>query len=176
MRLGFIVSSAQELRNTVRFDLPALVLALGLAGPAFADAPSIFDYRLGDHIIDYPLSDLDIINSDLDGFGGQSFIKVNAPNATEVVLTFRQPRNTLQYLKHHWIDRDNTAPTALGLLGMSEFIFGQTRVSDIDLALVQQGFHYACRQLQPVPGSLLTFVSFEMPPRKASLMLGPKQL
>ena len=28
MRLGFIVSSVQEWRNTVRFDLPALVLAL----------------------------------------------------------------------------------------------------------------------------------------------------
>ena len=70
----------------MRFDLPALVLALGLAGPAFAESPSIFDYRLGDHIIDYPLSDLDIINSDLDGFGGQSFIKVNAPNATSTTL------------------------------------------------------------------------------------------
>lgn len=150
----------------MRFDLPALVLALGLAGPAFAEAPSIFDYRLGDHIIDYPLSDLDIINSDLDGFGGQSFIKVNAPNATEVVLTFRQPGNTLQYLEHDWIDRDNTAPTALGLPGMSEFTFGQTRVSDIQLALGQQGFHYACRQLQPVSGGLLTFVSFEIPSRR----------
>lgn len=150
----------------MRFDLPALVLALGLAGPAFADAPSIFDYRLGDHIIDYPLSDLDIINSDLDGFGGQSFIKVNAPNATEVVLTFRQPRNTLQYLEHDWIDRDNTASTALGLPGMLEFTFGQTRVSDIQLALGQQGFHYACRQLQPVSGGLITFVSFEVPSRR----------
>lgn len=149
----------------MRFDLPALVIALGLAGPAFAEAPSIFDYRLGDHIIDYPLSDLDIINSDLDGFGGQSFIKVNAPNATEVVLTFRQPRNTLQYLEHDWIDRDNTAPTALGLPGMSEFTFGQTRVSDLQLALGQQGFHYACRQLQPISGGVLTFVSFEIPSR-----------
>ena len=143
-----------------------MVLALGLAGPSFAEAPSIFDYRLGDHIIDYPLSDLDIINSDLDGFGGQSFIKVNAPNATEVVLTFRQPRNTLQYLEHDWIDRDNTASTALGLPGMLEFTFGQTRVSDIQLALGQRGFHYTCRQLQPVSGGLLTFVSFEIPSRR----------
>lgn len=149
----------------MRFDLPALVVALGVAGPAFAEAPSIFDYRLGDHVIDYPLSDLDIINSDLDGFGGQSFIKVNAPNATEVVLTFRQPRNTLQYLEHDWIDRDNTAPTALGLPGTSEFTFGQTRVSDIQSSLGQQGFHYACRQLQPISGGLLTFVSFEIPSR-----------
>ncbi len=149
----------------MRFDLPALVLALGLAGPAFAEAPSIFDYRLGDHIIDCPLSDLDIISSDLDGFGGQSFIKVNAPNATEVVLTFRQPRNTLQYLEHDWIDRNNTAPTALGLPGMLDFTFGQTRVSDLQLALGQQGFHYACRQLQPISGGVLTFVSFEIPSR-----------
>lgn len=149
----------------MRFDFPALVVALSLAGPAFAEAPSIFDYRLGDHVIDYPLSDLDIINSDLDGFGGQAFIKLNAPNATQVVLTFRQPRNTLQYLEHDWIDRDDTAPTALGLPGISEFTFGQTRVSDVQLALGQQGFHYACRQLQLISGGMLTFVSFEVPSR-----------
>ena len=150
----------------MRFDLLSLGLALGIAGPALAEAPSIFEYRLGDHIIDYPLSELDVISTDLDGFGGQSFIKVNAPNSTEVVLTFRQSRNTLQYLEHDWIDRENTAPTALGLHGISEFIFGQTRVSDVQLLLGQQGFHYACRQLQPISGGLLTFVSFEIPSRR----------
>ena len=50
MRRGFTVSSVHEWRNSVRFDRPALVFALGLAGPAFADAPSIFDYRLGNHV------------------------------------------------------------------------------------------------------------------------------
>mgnify|MGYP001084254895 FL=1 len=149
----------------MRFNLLHASLALFVAGPALAEGPSVFEYRLGDHIIDYPLSELDVISSDLDGFGGQSFIKVNASNETEVVLTFRQPQNTLQYLEHDWIERDKTAPTALGLPGTSEFIFGQTRVSDIQSALGQQGFHYACRQLQPFSGGLLTFVSFEIPSR-----------
>ena len=149
----------------MRFNLLHACLTLFVAGPALAEGPSVFEYRLGDHIIDYPLSELDVISSDLDGFGGQSFIKVNASNETEVVLTFRQPQNTLQYLEHDWIERDKTAPTALGLPGTSEFIFGQTRVSDIQSALGQQGFHYACRQLQPFSGGLLTFVSFEIPSR-----------
>ena len=150
----------------MQFNLLAAGLVLGLAGPVFAEAPSVFDYRLGDHIIDYPLSELDVITSDLDAFEGQALIKVNAPHATEVVLTFRQPRNTLQYLEHDWIDRSNTAPTALGLPGVTEFTFGQTRVADVQIALGQQGFHYACRQLQPISGGLLTFVSFEIPSRR----------
>ena len=147
------------------FNLLHACLTLFVAGSASAEVPSVFEYRLGDHIIDYPLSELDVISSDLDGFGGQSFIKVNAANATEVVLTFRQPQNTLQYLEHDWIDRDNTAPTSLGLPGISEFTFGQTRVSDIQSSLGQQGFHYACRRLQPISGGLLTLVSFEIPSR-----------
>ena len=136
-----------------------------VAFPSAAQEAQIFDYRLGDHITDYPVSELDVVSSDLDGFGGQAFIKLNAPNATHLVLTFRQPRNTLQYLEHDWIDRDDTAPTALGLPGISEFTFGQTRVSDLQLALGQQGFHYVCRQLQPISGGVLTFVSFEIPSR-----------
>lgn len=142
------------------------VISVVLSSPVFADAASIFDYWLGDHIIDYPLSELDVVSSDLDGFGGQAFIKLNAPNATHVVLTFRQPRNTLQYLEHDWIDRSSTAPTALGLPGISEFTFGQTRVSEIQSALGQQGYHYACRQLLPSSGRLLTFVSFEISSRE----------
>lgn len=149
----------------MQFNVFGILITTAFAGPALADAPSVFDYWLGDHIIDYPLSALDVISSELDGFGGQAFIKVNAPNATEVVLTFRQPQNTLQYLEHDWIDRTTTAPTALGLTGIPEFTFGQTRVSDIQMALSQQGFHYACRQLQPISGGLLTFVSFEIPSR-----------
>lgn len=153
----------------MRFNLLHASLALFIAEPSLAEEPSIFEYRLGDHIIDYPLSELDVISSDLDGFGGQSFIKVNAANATEVVLTFREPQNTLQYLEHDWIERDKTAPTALGLPSTSEFLFGQTRVSDIQSALGQQGFHYACRQLQPISGGLLTFVSFEIPSRRDAI-------
>ena len=166
MRRGSIVSNAQEWRNTVRFNLLPTCLALFVAGSASAEVPSVFEYRLGDHIIDYPLSELDVISSDLDGCWGQSFIKVSAANATEVVLTFRQPQNTLQYLEHDWIERNRTAPTALGLPGTSEFTFGQTRISEIQLALGQQGFHYACRQLQPISGGWLTFVSFEIPSQR----------
>ena len=147
----------------MRSSVIALVFAAVFWGPAFSEAPSVFDYNLGDHIIDYPLSELDVISSDLDGFGGQAFIKINAPNATEVVLTFRQPRNTLQYIEHDWINRSSTAPTALGLPGLSEFTFGETRVTDVQRALGQQGFHYACRQLQPISGGFLTFVSFNIP-------------
>jgi len=147
----------------VRTSVLALVFAAVFSGPAFSEAPSVFDYKLGDHIIDYPLGELDVISSDLDGFGGQAFIKINAPNATEVVLTFRQPRNTLQYIEHDWINRSSTAPTALGLPGLSEFTFGETRVTDVQRALGQQGFHYACRQLQPISGGFLTFVSFSIP-------------
>ena len=140
-----------------------------VAFPLSAHEAQIFEYRLGNHIKDYTLSELDVISSDLNGFGGQSFIKVSAANATEVVLTFRQPQNTLQYLEHDWIERDSTAPTALGLPGKSEFTFGQTRISEIQLALGQQGFHYACRQLQPISGGLLTFVSFEIPSQRDAI-------
>jgi len=36
----------------MRFDSSYLLIATALAGPVLADAPSAFDYRLGDHIID----------------------------------------------------------------------------------------------------------------------------
>jgi hypothetical protein len=149
----------------MRFESSYLLIATAVAGPALADAPSVFDYRLGDHIIDYPLSTLDVISAEPDGFGGQTFIRVNAPNNTEVALTFRQPRNTLQYLEHDWIDRTKTAPTSLNLSGVPEFMFGQTRVRDIQTALGQQGFHYSCRQQEPISGGMLTFVSFEIAAR-----------
>ena len=149
----------------MRFDGSYLLIATAVAGPVFADAPSVFDYRLGDHIIDYPLSTLDVISAEPDGFGGQTFIKVNAPNKTEVILTFRQPQNTLQYLEHDWIDRTKTASTSLNLSGVREFTFGQTRVRDIQIALGQEGSHYACRQLQPISRGMLTFVSFEIAAR-----------
>lgn len=148
----------------MRYNTLATACLLVLATPALTEEASVFDFRLGDHIIDYPLSELDVISAELNGFGGQSFIKVNAPNATEVVLTFREPRKTLQYLEHDWIDRTRFAPTSLGLRE-EEFIFGQTRVRDVQDALGQQGFHYECRHIQPIAGGLLTFVSFEIPER-----------
>lgn len=137
-----------------------------VAFPSFAQDAQIFDYRLGDHVIDYPLSTLDVISSGLDSFGGQAFIHVNAPNSTEVVLKFEHTRQTLQQIEHSWIDRSSTAPTALGLPGFPEFTFGQTSISDIRLSLGQQGFQYTCRQLEPISEKQLTFVSFEMPERK----------
>jgi hypothetical protein len=153
----------------LRPDFLALAFVFGLPAVALAEVATVFDYTLGDHIIDYPLSALDVISADLDGFGGQSFIKVRASNATEVVLTFRRPENTLQYLEHDWIDRRSTAPTALGLPGIPEFIFGKTRVSDLQATLEQQGFHYACRQLQPISGGLMTFLSFEIKDHPAAV-------
>ena len=137
------------------------LLVLSLSPAAYADEASVFDYWLGDHIIDYPLSGLDVITTDLDSFGGQSFIRFRAPNANEVVLTFRRPRNTLQYIEHDWINREVTSLTALGLPEVPEFIFGQTRIVDIQSALGQQGFHYACRGLEQISGGVLSFISFE---------------
>ena len=142
------------------------LLVLSLSPAAYADEASVFDYWLGDHIIDYPLSGLDVITTDLDSFGGQSFIWFRAPNANEVVLTFRHPRNTLQYIEHDWINRDVTSLTALGLPEVPEFIFGQTRIVDIQSALGQQGFHYACRGLEQISGGVLSFISFEFSSRR----------
>ena len=142
------------------------LLTLSLSFPAYADEASVFDYWLGDHIIDYPLSELDVITTDLDSFEGQSFIRVHAPDANEVVLTFRRPRNTLQYIEHDWINREVTSLTALGLPEVPEFIFGQTRIVDIQSALGQQGFHYACRGLEQISGGVLSFISFEFSSRR----------
>ena len=143
----------------------AILLSLLFTGPLYAEEASMFDYRLGDHIIDYPLDELDVISSDLDGFRGQSFIKVRAPEETEVVLTFREPRLTLQYLEHDWIDRDTNATTALALPDIPEFVFGETRLSDIQAAFGEPGFHYSCRKIETVPGGFISFISFKTPKR-----------
>jgi len=142
------------------------LLVLSLSPAAYADEASVFDYWLGDHIIDYPLSELDVITTDLDSFEGQSFIRVRAPSANEVVLTFRRPRNTLQYIEHDWINREVTSLTALDLPEVPEFTFGQTRIADIQSALGQQGFHYACRSLEQISGGMLSFISFEFSSRR----------
>ena len=142
------------------------LLVLSLSPTAYADEASVFDYWLGDHIIDYPLSELDVITTDLDSSEGQSFIRVRAPNTNEVVLTFRRPRNTLQYIEHDWINREVTSLTALDLPEVPEFTFGQTRIADIQSALGQQGFHYACRSLEQISGGMLSFISFEFSSRR----------
>ena len=148
------------------YRIVTCLLVLSLPPAAYADEASVFDYWLGDHIIDYPLSELDVITTDLDSFEGQSFIRVRAPNSNEVVLTFRRPRNTLQYIEHDWINREVTSLTALDLPEVPEFIFGQTRIADIQSALGQQGFHYACRSLEQISGGMLSFISFEFSSRR----------
>ena len=148
------------------YRIVTCLLVLSLPPAAYADEASVFDYWLGDDIIDYPLSELDVITTDLDSFEGQSFIRVRAPNSNEVVLTFRRPRNTLQYIEHDWINREVTSLTALDLPEVPEFTFGQTRIADIQSALGQQGFHYACRSLEQISGGMLSFISFEFSSRR----------
>jgi hypothetical protein len=158
-------SFIQTPQNLVHMKIVYFLAALYALGAGLADVASIYDYRLGDHIIDYPLSELDVISHDLNGFGGQSFIKLNGLGATEVALTFRLPSRTLQYIEHYGLDLEIPAATALSLPEISEFTFGRSRVVDVQAALGKQGFHYACRQLQVIPEGLLTFVSFEIEER-----------
>lgn len=149
----------------MRSRIICLLAVLSTPSAGLADVASIYDYRLGDHIIDYPLSGLDVISHDLDGFGGQSFIKLNGVDTTEVSLTFRLPSRTLQYIEHYWTDAEVPASTSLGLPAIPEFTFGQSRVIDVQTAFGDQGFHYACRHLQLIPEGMLTFVSFEIEER-----------
>jgi hypothetical protein len=139
----------------VRSRIICLLAILSTPSAGLADVASIYDYLLGDHIIDYPLSELDVISHDLNGFGGQSFIKLNGLSATEVALTFRLPSRTLQYIEHYGLDLEMPAATALSLPEISEFTFGRSRVVDVQAALGEQGFHYACRQLQVIPEGML---------------------
>lgn len=131
---------------------------LGRTEPA-----SIYDYRLGEHIIDYPLSVLDVISADLDGPDGGSRIRLPASNATEVLLNFSGDDLLLHSIEHDWIDRDIKAQTALGLPGIPDFTFGETRAIDIQAAFGFDGFHYKCRQSVLSPDGLLSFISFELP-------------
>ena len=163
MRRGFTNSSVLLWRSFVRFNFFALVFSFGLVGSAVAEVPSMFEYQLGDHVIDYPTNSPDVIASELYSPDGQSFIKVAAPQKTELVLTFTRPDQTLKYLEHDWVDRDMPATTALNIPGVSEFVFGKTRVVDVQAALGQDGFYYDCRQLQSISGGVNSLVSFEIP-------------
>jgi len=147
----------------VRFNLLAIGISIGLSGSAVAEVPSMFEYQLGDHVIDYPTNLPNVIASELYSPDGQSFIKVAAPQETELVLTFTRPDQTLKYLEHDWVNRDVSASTDLKIPGVSEFVFGKTRVVDVQAALGQEGFYYDCRQLQSISGGVNSLVSFEIP-------------
>lgn len=134
-----------------------------MPGLGRADPASIYDYRLGEHIIDYPISVLDVISADLDGLDGGSLIRLPASNATEVLLNFSGDDLLLHYIEHDWIDRDIKAQTALGLPGIPDFTFGETRAIDIQAAFEFDGFHYKCRQSELLPDGMLSFISFELP-------------
>ncbi len=148
----------------------AICVALAVIPAAVrADEARTYDYALGDHIIEYPTDGPEVLDSEMDGFGGQSFIKFKAADATEVSLTFRRPSQTLHYVEHDWIDRSKSAPTALALPDVAEFQFGKTKVGDVQEALGGDGFHYACRQILPNAGGFLSFLSFEIPSRRNSV-------
>lgn len=150
----------------MRTHLLSAVLALGCASTtAAAEEASMFDYFLGDHIIDYPLSEFDVIAHDMEGFAGQTFIKALMPNDTHLVFTFRGSSPILSYMENDWIDRETAPKTNLNIPGIPEFTFGQTRAADLQKAFGGTGFHYECRQLQPVSAGLLSLISYEIPER-----------
>lgn len=131
----------------------------------WADEARTYEHRLGDHIVDYPIDAPEVLDSEMDRFGGQSFIKVSATGGTEVALTFRRPSRTLHYIEHDWIKRTAPASTAFALPDVSEFQFGTSKIGDVQKALGADGFHYACRQILPNAGGFLSFLSFEIPSR-----------
>lgn len=164
MLCGFRTSNAHSWRSTLRFKAVILILSMAPVAAA-ADVAKVFDYALGDHIVEYPIDGPEVLDKEMDGFGGQSFIKVKAPEATEIALTFRRPSQTLHYIEHDWIDRSKSASTALSLPETPEFQFGKTKVVDIQKAMGSEGFHYVCRQMLPASGGFLSFLSFEIPSR-----------
>jgi len=147
------------------FKAFALTLISFLPSFIQAEQVSVYDYRLGDHMIDYPLSGLEVIASDIDGSDGHPFIKVPGSNGTNVVLNFRLPSRRLQNLEHNWINRDTKPRTALALPSLSEFTFGETRASEIQAAIGSVGFHYDCLQHQPISNGMRSFISFIIPTR-----------
>lgn len=146
--------------------LKALVFLLALAPECvLADEAKIYEHALGEHIIEYPVDTAEVLDSELDGFGGQSHIKVKASEATEIALTFRRPSQTLQYIEHDWIDRSKPASTALALPDTPEFQFGKAKIAEIQKAFGNSGFHYECRQVVRTSGGFLSFLSFEVSSR-----------
>lgn len=127
---------------------------------AWANNAKTYDYALGDHMVDYPIDSVEVLSSALDALGDRSFIKVRGPEGTEIALTFRRPSHTLQYIEHDWVDRTTSAFTALSLPETPEFQFGRTKITEIQKALGQSGFQYACRQTHTIPDGFLSFLSF----------------
>lgn len=144
-------------------------MVIGSANAAQAEEASMFDYFLGDHIIDYPLSAFDVVAHDMNGFAGQSFIKARMPNGTHLAFTFRGSSPTLSYLENDWVDRDTAPKTRLNLPGIPEFTLGGTRAADLQEAFGGTGFHYECRQLQPVAAGLISLISYEIPERPGAV-------
>ena len=134
-----------------------------VAFPLVAQEAQIFDYRLGDHIIDYPLSELDVVASELYGPRGDAYIKVNVQNGNHVSMTFAAPEVKIGYLEHDWVNRTAPAPTALKIPDVKEFNFGKTRASELQAAFGEDGYHFVCRQTVPVSGGVLSFISFDHP-------------
>lgn len=144
----------------------AAIFLLGLSPSwVMAEEAKIFDHFLGDHIVDFPVDTAEVLDSDIDGYAGQSFIRIMAPEATEIALTFQASSRKLHYIEHDWIDRSKTASTALDLTNTPEFQFGKAKISDVQSALGSEGFHYACRRIVRTSDGFVSFLSFEIPSR-----------
>ena len=140
----------------------AAIFLLGLSPSwVMAEEAKIFDHFLGDHIVDFPVDTAEVLDSDIDGYAGQSFIRIMAPEATEIALTFQASSRKLHYIEHDWIDRSKTASTALDLTNTPEFQFGKAKISDVQSALGSEGFHYACRRIVRTSDGFVSFLSFE---------------
>lgn len=144
----------------------AIVLALAaVPSSLWADEARTYDHRLGDHIVDYPIDAPEVLDSEMDGFGGQSFIKVKAPESTEVALTFRRPRQTLHYVQHDWIERTAQASTALALPDVQDSSSVHRRLAMSKRRLTLMASIMPDRQILPNAGGFLSFLSFEIPSR-----------
>lgn len=144
------------------FKVVSLLLALSPAC-VLAEEAKIFDYSLGDHIIDFPIDASEVVDSDIDGYAGQSFIRMDAPEATEIALTFNASSQQLHYIEHDWIDRSKYASTALALPETVDLKFGKAKMADVQKAMGSDGFHYACRQIVRTTDGFVSFLSFEIP-------------
>lgn len=141
----------------------SLGIFLQMAASCRADTVEMFDFRLGDHIIDYPVSEMDVVASELYGPRGDAYIKVNVQNGNHVSMTFVAPQVEIGYLEHDWVNRTEPAQTALKIPSVDEFSFGETRASELQAAFDEDGYHFVCRQTVPVSGGVLSFISFDHP-------------
>ena len=108
---GIRGNSVPSWRSIVIFKAAIFLLALSPSW-VMAEEAKIFDHVLGDHIVDFPIDTAEVLDSDIDGYAGQTFIRIMAPEATEIALTFEASSQKLHYIEHDWIDRSKTASTA----------------------------------------------------------------